>query len=151
MARAEQERQGLDARTTDKVQPGEQQPETDHQMEADESNRGVKNNVPFRDARDGHYFSYLMQTGGEQELALCLKFWGQDDWRTSEFDVFIDDALALSVNNSHKWRTSQWKTEEYPLPATLLQGKQQVRIKFVAKPGKQVGEIYEVRIVKSKK
>ena len=33
-------RQALEARTVDKVNPGEQQPETDHRMETDDSNKG---------------------------------------------------------------------------------------------------------------
>ena len=148
LAREEEERQALDARTVDKVQPGEQQPETDHKMEADLSNTGNTNDVFFRDARNGHYFSYLMQTGGETALTLRLTFWGQDEWRTCEFDIMIDDQLMCSVNNTHKWRTSQFKTEDYPIPADLLKGKKQVRIKFVSKQGKQVGEIYGVRLIK---
>ena len=148
LAREEQERQALEARTVDKVQPGEQQPETDHKMETDQSNRGNTNDVFFRDARNGHYFSYLMQTGGETELTLRLTFWGQDEWRTCEFDIMVDDQLMCSVNNTHKWRTSQFKTEDYPIPADLVKGKTQVRIKFVAKQGKQVGEIYGVRLIR---
>ncbi len=149
LAREEQERQALETRTVDKVQPGEQQPETDHKMETDRSNKGNTNNVFFRDARDGHYFSYLMQTGGNTDLTLRLLFWGQDEWRTCEFDIMVDDQLMCSVNNTHKWRTSQFKTEEYPIPAELLKGKTQVRVKFVAKPRKQIGEIYEVRLVRN--
>ena len=149
LAREEQERQAVEARTVDKVQPGEQQPETDHKMETDRSNTGNTNDVFFRDARDGHYFSYLMQTGGNTDLTLRLLFWGQDEWRTCEFDIMIDDQLVCSVNNTHKWRTSQFKTEEYPIPAELLKGKTQVRVKFVAKPRKQIGEIYGVRLVRN--
>ena len=148
LAKKEQERQALEARTVDKVQPGEQQPETDHKMETDRSNTGNTNDVFFRDARNGHYFSYLMQTAGETDLTLRLTFWGQDEWRTCEFDIMVDDQLLCSVNNTHKWRTSQFKTEDYPIPSNLLKGKAQVRIKFVAKPGKQVGEIYGVRLIK---
>ena len=148
LAKQEQERQALEARTVDKVQPGEQQPETDHKMETDRSNTGNTNDVFFRDARNGHYFSYLLQTGGETSLTLRLTFWGQDEWRTCEFDIMIDDQLMCSVNNTHKWRTSQFKTEDYAIPADLLKGKSQVRVKFVAKSGKQVGEIYGVRLIK---
>jgi DUF1680 family protein len=148
LAKKEQERQELEARTVDKVQPGEQQPETDHKMETDRSNTGNTNDVFFRDARNGHYFSYLMQTGGQTDLTLRLTFWGQDEWRTCEFDIMIDDQLMCSVNNTHKWRTSQFKTEDYVVPADLLKGKAQVRVKFVAKPGKQIGEIYGVRLIK---
>ena len=149
LAKAEQERQALEARTVDKVQPGEQQPETDHQMETDQSQVGNSNDVFYRDARDGHYFSYLMQTGGQTDLSLRLKYWGVGEWKTHEFDILIDDVLVKEVNNTGKYRISEFKYETYPVPADLLKGKQQVRVKFVAKPRRQIGEIYEVRLVKN--
>ena len=62
LADEEKARQALEARTVDKVNPGEQQPETDHRMETDDSNKGNTEGIFFRDAKDGHYFSYLMQT-----------------------------------------------------------------------------------------
>ena len=89
-----------------------------------------------------------MNTDGNTSLALQLKFWGQDEWRTCEFDIFVDDQLVQTVNNTHKWKTSQWKVEEYPIPASVLEGKKQVRVKFVAHERTQVGELYEVRLVK---
>lgn len=149
LAQEEKERMDLEARTTDKVQPGEQQPESDHFMEINgNSNKGVTNDVPFRDARNGASFSYLMQTNGEEALSLRIRYWGQDEWRTCEYDLYVDDTLVKSVNNSKKWRSSQWKYETYEIPASALKGKKQVRVKFVAKPNRQVGEIYEVRLVK---
>ncbi len=147
LAKEEEERQALEARTIDKVQPGEQQPETDHKMETDRSNVGNTNDVFWRDARDGHYFSYLMQTAGRTDLSLRLKFWGVGEWKTHEFDIFIDDQLLVSVNNTGKYRISQFKYETFDIPAAMLQGKTQVRVKFVAKPGKQIGEIYGVRLI----
>ncbi len=148
LAKAEQDRQALEARTVDKVQPGEQQPETDHKMETDRSSVGNTNDVFYRDARDGHYFSYLMQTGGQTDLSLRLKYWGVGEWKSHEFDILIDDVLVKEVNNTGKYRISEFKYETYPIPADLLKGKTQVRVKFVAKPRKQIGEIYEVRLVK---
>jgi len=147
LAQEERERQALEARTIDKVQPGEQQPETDHKMETDGSYTGNSNNVFFRDARDGHSFSYLMQTGGRTDLSLRLKYWGVGEWKTHEFDIFVDDVLVQSVNNTGKYRISEFKYETYELPATVLKDKKQVRVKFVAKPHRQIGEIYEVRLV----
>ena len=149
LAKLEQEHLALEARTTDKVQPGEQQPESDHFMETDDSFVGNTNDVFFRDARDGHYFSYLMQTAGETDLSLRLKYWGVGEWKTHEFDIFVDDVLVQSVNNTGKYRISEFKYEVYPVPAELLKGKTQVRVKFVAKPRKQIGEIYEVRLIKT--
>lgn len=148
IAKQEQERQALEASTVDKVQPGEQQPETDHQMETDESYTGNTNNVFYRDARNGHYFNYLMQTDGLTNLKLRLKYWGVGEWKSHEFDIYIDDVLLRSINNTGKYRISEFKAETYDIPATLLQDKKQVRVKFVAKPNKQIGEIYEVRLIK---
>ena len=148
IAKQEQERQALEASTVDKVQPGEQQPETDHQMETDESYTGNTNNVFYRDARNGHYFSYLMQTDGLTNLKLRLKYWGVGEWKSHEFDIYIDNVLLRSINNTGKYRISEFKAETYDIPATLLRDKKQVRVKFVAKPNKQIGEIYEVRLIK---
>ena len=149
LAKEEQERQALEARTVDKVQPGEQQPETDHKMETDRSQVGNTNDTFWRDASDGHYFSYLMQTGGQTDLSLRLKYWGVGEWKSHEFDVFVDDVLVKEVNNTGKYRISEFKYETYPVPAELLKDKQQVRVKFVAKPRKQIGEIYEVRLIRN--
>lgn len=148
LADEEKARQALGARTVDKVNPGEQQPETDHRMETDDSNKGNTEGIFFRDAKDGHYFSYLMQTKGETNLSLQLKFWGQDEWRTSEFDIYVNDKLLCSVNNSHRWRTTQFKTVDYAIPSEFVKGKKEIRVKFVAHKGKQVGQIYGVRLVK---
>ena len=148
LAKLEKERQELEDRTVDKVQPGEQQPESDHFMETDESFVGNSNDVFYRDANNGHYFSYLMQTGGQTNLSLRLKYWGVGEWKSHEFDIFVDDVLVTSVNNTGKYRISEFKYETYPVPEEALKGKQQVRVKFVAKPHRQIGEIYEVRLVK---
>ena len=148
LAKAEQEQQALEARTVDKVQPGEQQPEADHFMETDQSQTGNTNDVFWRDANNGHYFSYLMQTGGNTNLSLRLKYWGVGEWKSHEFDILVDDVVVTSVNNTGKYRVAEFKYETYPIPADLLKGKSQIRVKFVAKPGRQIGEIYGVRLVK---
>ena len=148
LAKQEQERQALEDHTVDKVQPGEQQPESDHFMETDDSFVGNSNDVFYRDASNGHYFSYLMQTGGQTNLSLRLKYWGVGEWKSHEFDIFVDDVLVTSVNNTGKYRISEFKYETYPVPEEALKGKKQVRVKFVAKPHRQIGEIYEVRLVR---
>ena len=148
LAKQEQERQALEDRTVDKVQPGEQQPESDHFMETDDSFVGNSNDVFYRDASNGHYFSYLMQTGGQTNLSLRLKYWGVGEWKSHEFDIFVDDVLVTSVNNTGKYRISEFKYETYPVPEEALKGKKQVRVKFMAKPHRQIGEIYEVRLVR---
>ena len=90
-----------------------------------------------------------MQTGGQTDLSLRLKYWGVGEWKSHEFDIFVDDVLVTSVSNTGKYRISEFKYETYPIPADALKGKKQVRVKYVDKPKKKIGEIYEVRLVKN--
>lgn len=89
-----------------------------------------------------------MQTKGETDLCLRLKYWGVGEWKSHEFDIFINDVLVKSVNNTGKYRISEFKYEINDIPANLLASKTQVCVKFVDKPHKQIGEIYGVRLIK---
>ena len=148
LSKEEEARQKLEAATVDKVQPGEQQPESDHFMETDKSFGGNQNNCGFRQTSNGSFFSYQMKTGGEKLLKVRLKFWGVDDWQSNEFDIFVDDVLVKSVNNTRKYRTSAFKFEEYEIPESAVKNKKQVRVKFVAHKNKDA-KIYEVRLLKA--
>ena len=43
----------------------------------------------------------------------------------------------------------RFKTVDYAIPASMLNGKNEVRVKFQAHKGKQVGQIYGVRIIRN--
>ena len=149
LARREKEMLALEARTLDVVAPGEQQPETDHQLLSERSNTGVTRDVHYRDAARGGWFSYDLATGGCSEgVTLYVKFWGAAEWATRRFDILVDDAPLLSIDNTGKWMQSQFKSEEYPVPASMLEGKESVRVKFVAGEGATVGGIYDLRLLK---
>ena len=139
----------LEGRTADHVQPAEQQPETDHKMQFERSTTGNTNNVFFREAQNGGWFSYELATQGKTELSLYVKYWGVDDWGTRRFDIMIDDEKLIEVNNSRRWRSSVFKTEEYRIPASMLEGKEYIRVRFQSYPGTQVGGLYELRLVES--
>ncbi|MBR5671066.1 MAG: glycoside hydrolase family 127 protein [Bacteroidales bacterium] len=149
LARKEAEMLALEARTLDHVTPGEQQPETDHKIESQRSNTGVTRDVHYRDARSGGWFSYDLATGGLSDgVSLYVKYWGAAEWATRKFDIFVDDELMLSVDNTGKWMQSQFIGEEYPVPAAMLKGKDSVRVKFVAQQGATVGGVYDLRLLK---
>ena len=75
----------------------------------------------------------MLQTGGQTDLSLRLKYWGVGEWKSHEFDILVDDVLVKEVNNTGKYRISEFKYETYPVPAELLKGKTQVRVKFVTR------------------
>ena len=149
LAAEEAARLKLEGRTVDKVQPAEQQPETDHKMLFERSTTGNTNNVFFREAQHGGWFSYELATEGKTDLALYLKYWGVDDWGTRSFEIYIDDEKMLEVNNTRRWLSSVFKTEEYKIPASMLEGKEYIRVRFQSRRGTQVGGIYDLRLVEA--
>jgi hypothetical protein len=149
LARKEREILALEARTLDAVAPGEQQPETDHHLLSERSTTGVTRDVHYRDAARGGWFSYEFATDGLSEgITLYVKYWGVAEWATRRFDISIDDEPLLSIDNTGKWMQSQFKSEEYPVPASMLEGKDKVVVRFRAADGATVGGIYDLRLLK---
>ena len=143
----EEMRLALDTRTLDAVNTGEQQPEADHGMKNKNSTAGNYNGEPWRDAGSGGFFSYNMATAGEKDLALRLRLWGNETGKC-DFDILVDDQPLASLNTSGKWNRNEFVEEEIPLPASLLEGKDNVNVKFVAKKGCSTGGIYHVRLIR---
>lgn len=139
----------LEKRTIDFVATGEQQPETDHAMLKQNSGSGNTNNEFYRDARDEGYFSYRMATGKETGLSLHVRYWGAE-WGNRKFDIYIDDEKLLTVDNTGKWNLSLFQEEEYPIPDAILNGKNDIRVKFQAIKENTAGAIYYIRLVRNK-
>jgi hypothetical protein len=149
LANIEKEKLALEKLTIDQVAPGEQQPETDHAMQSEKSNKGNNLNEFFREARDGGYFSYDLATKSETNLSLMVRYWGAE-WGTRKFELFIDDEKLVTEDNTGKWNQSMFKDVVYPIPDSMVKGKTHVRVKFQALPGSTAGAVYYVRLVRKK-
>ena len=149
LANIEKEKLALEKRTIDQVAPGEQQPETDHAMQQEKSNKGNNLNEFFREARDGGYFSYDLATKSETSLSLLIRYWGAE-WGNRKFDIFIDDEKLVTEDNTGKWNQSMFKEVAYPIPDSMVKGKTHVRVKFQALPESTAGAVYHVRLIKNK-
>lgn len=143
----EEMRLALDRRTVDAVNTGEQQPEVDHGMKFDRSNKGNFQGEPWRDASNGGYFSYMLSTDNIDSLALMVRYWGNENGKR-KFDILVDDTLLASENVSGKWKRDEFVNVEYPIPADLLAGKSHVTVTFRSHPGHSAGGIYHVRLIK---
>jgi hypothetical protein len=149
--RAEKERIILDQRTVDQVKPGEQQPETDHLMQAEKSGNNYYREESFRDAFDGGYFSYDLLTVNETNLLLRVRYWGDESGKR-EFDILVDNKLLLTENIVGKWNKKEFVEIEYPIPVILVKGKKNIRVRFQSKKGKdnRAGAVYHIRLMKPK-
>ena len=147
--RIEKERMILDQRTVDQVNPGEQQPETDHLMQMEKSGNNYFREESFREASDGGFFSYDLLTGNETDLLLRVRYWG-DEGGKREFDILVDNRLLLTENIVGKWKKKEFVETEYPIPASMLKGKKSIRVRFQAKKGKnnRAGAVYHIRLMR---
>ena len=147
---AEQQKLRLDRRTVDAVATAEQQPEVDHQIKNENSTTGNFQGEPWRDARDGGFFSYNLATRGETTLNLMVRYWGNET-ADRTFDILIDGERLVEENLVGKWNKSELVNVEYPIPASMLKGKQSVTVTFRSRPGTVAGGVFYVRLVKPDK
>jgi hypothetical protein len=149
LSKSEEKRLALERRTIDKVNTGEQQPETDHKMQSQNSRTGNNFDEMYREAGREGYFSYDMVTNSETDLDLHVRYWGAE-WGSRKFDIYIDDKKLITEDNTNRWNQSQFQNVEYSIPNSMVEGKEHIRVKFQALPYSTAGGVYYVRLVRKK-
>ncbi|MFN2126421.1 MAG: beta-L-arabinofuranosidase domain-containing protein [Anaerolineales bacterium] len=149
LSKSEEKRLALESRTVDKVNTGEQQPETDHKMQSQNSRTGNNFDEMYREAGREGYFSYDMVTNSETDLDLHVRYWGAE-WGSRKFDIYIDDKKLITEDNTNRWNQSQFQNVEYSIPNSMVEGKKHIRVKFQALPYSTAGGVYYVRLVRKK-
>jgi len=145
---AERERQALEARTLDLVQPGEQQPEVDHAYQGRDSGTGSMLGRAWRDS--GERFSYLLRprrpVADGATLRLLLTVFG-GEWQAG-MDVAVDGHRIGSLVLDGKGK-DDLVVEALALPeaaAAALRGAG-ARVEFSAHAGRRTPRLFELRLV----
>jgi len=146
LANREKEKLAIEKRTLDNIAPGEQQPETDHKIQKENSGTGNTQNIMYRDARNGGYFSYEMATRAATHVTLMVRYWGAE-WGNRKFDIYIDDVKLVTEDNTGRWNQSQFKDVTYAVPEAMLKEKSSIRVKFQAAAGSTAGAVYNIRLL----
>lgn len=146
LAREERERLALEARTVDQVQPGEQQPEVEHNFRGERTTTGVHRDRRFRDARG--WFSYDLTAPAGRALELQVTYFS-GDWRR-EFDVLVNDEVVGTFDLERR-RGDEFVDVTYPIPQRLVEAAEQGRltVKFAAREGSTAGGVYGVRLLRA--
>jgi DUF1680 family protein len=143
--REEQERMALAARTIDEFQPGEQQPEVEHNYQGEGSTTGTHLGRRYRDARG--WFSYDFEIPADTPLELQVTYFSGD--RGREFDILANDQVIGSFELRR--RGEEFVDVTYPIPeeitSQLVDGK--LTIKFHAREGSTAGGVYGLRLLKA--
>ncbi len=132
-----------EANTLDRVAPGEQQPEVEHDFVGQNSDSSIRNGQRWR---RGDWFQYTLNTRGEKAVNLVVTYWGGDMGRA--YDIFANGEL-LATETVDGSKPNQYLEKHYPIPAKILDGATNGRatIKFSSKSGPAAG-VYDVRLMK---
>lgn len=147
IAASESDKLLLEERTIDQVQPGQQQPESDHYIMSSNSNTGTHMNEFWRDTRNGGYFSYQLSTDNEINLSLMVRYWGNESGNRT-FNILIDNEKFATERLTNKWNVSEFKDVEYNIPNELVEGKSKIRVKFQAPSNGYAGGIFYLRLLR---
>jgi hypothetical protein len=141
---AEKETQALDKITVDQVAPGEQQPETDHHLQSENSSTGYFQNRHWRDAKA--WFSYDLKAVPDKALSLSVTYAGGDKGRN--FTILVNDTKIADVSLKGE-KPGGFVTNTYPVPADLIAQAPNgvLTVKFTAQLGSVAGGVYDVRLV----
>ena len=136
----------LAAQTVDQLNPGEQQPETEHGFAGEGSRAGVNGQRHWRDATD--WFSYQLSDPKGQGAILRLGYFSGDQGR--QFTIYINGIKLADVSLQANAQEAFYEVD-YPLSAAIRASLQNGKytLKLVAKPGSIAGGLYGVRLLKS--
>ncbi|WP_027388760.1 glycoside hydrolase family 127 protein [Chryseobacterium gregarium] len=140
-AREEEEIRKLDNITTDKIQLGEQQPESDHFIDSKDSNIGYMEDRHFREAKG--WFSYQMRNKDKNAKYLYLLYFDANNNRTLNME--INGIKAISKNFDGKLGSSP-QSLLIPVPESESR-KEVLTVKFNSGEKSLTPKIIEVRLL----
>jgi len=137
----EQEKIRLDRITLDRVVSGEQQPESDHFVQSEQSIIGFIEATHWREARG--WFSYQLRNKDSKGEFVYLAYFNRD--RNRQTDIYINDTKIKSL---YLQGDQEDRITELLLPVPESEkGKETLTIRFVAKEGAATAKIAEVRLL----
>ena len=128
----------------DKVAPGEQQDEIDHNFQSENSTTGTFKYSKWRDARG--WFSFGLKDPNNAATKFQVMYYGKDNGR--EFDIFVNNML-ISTQKLDGSKGDDFFTVDYKIPDDCKKdAKGLYLIKFVAKSNSIAGGVFNILSLK---
>ncbi|HOQ05311.1 MAG TPA: glycoside hydrolase family 127 protein [Anaerohalosphaeraceae bacterium] len=143
LAAQERARQAREEATLDWVAPGEQQPETEHDLQGEGLETGIHNG---RRWRHGSWIQYTLDPRGAQEVILSVTYSGDD--RGREFDILVNGTVIATQQLTGE-KPNHFIEKRYPIPAEILRAAagKRLTVRFAAKRW-LAGGLYDVRLLR---
>jgi len=138
-------RKELENMTVDFIQPGEMQPERDHNFQGENSRPTRFRGRAGREAR-GSSFSFDMKILADSPVALVVDYWGQT-LRSTDFDILVNDIVIATETISRD--DGDFVDITYPIPGEITVGKFKVTVTFKPRDENSIaGPVYGIRIIR---
>jgi DUF1680 family protein len=135
----------IKAAEIDFVQPGEMQPERNHNFKGEKTSAGSFKERPDRESRSG-WFSYDMKVLPDGPVAIAVDYWGGFPG-SKTFDILANNTIIATENITNR-KDGQFITIQYDIPKEITKGKNKVTIKFQAHQGNMAGPVFGVRSIR---
>ena len=136
----------LEAATIDFFQPGEMQPEREHNFKDLKTWTGENKNRKFREVDRGGWFSCQMKIYKDEPIDLVVEYWGGYTG-SKTFDILVNETKIATENISNK-KPGEFLDVTYEIPQNLISGKKIINVKFVPHEGHRAGPVFGVRTVR---
>lgn len=141
-----EEKKQLEAATIDFFQPGEMQPEREHQFKDFKTWTGENKNRKFREVDRGGWFTCEMKVNKSEAVTLVVEYWGGYTG-SKTFDILVNDTKIATENISGK-KPGEFIDVAYEIPQNLISGKNKITVKFLPHEGHRAGPVFGIRTVK---
>jgi uncharacterized protein len=129
----------------DFVQPGEMQPERNHNFRGEKTSSGSFKERTNRESRGG-WFSFDMKSNPDGKVALIVDYWGGFPGAKT-FDILVNDIIIATENISNK-EDGRFISVRYDIPEEISGGKARLNVKFKARENNMAGPVFGIRLIK---
>ena len=136
----------LESRTVDRVNPGQEQNERDHNVQGEQTGAGDFSGRKWRHATDGGWFSWKLKVLPEPPQELRVTYWGSDGGNRV-FDILIDGA-KLATQRLQQNKPGQFYDEVYAIPPEMIKDKEKVTVRFQAARGAWAGGVFGCAVLR---
>jgi hypothetical protein len=136
----------LEKETYDFFQPGEMQPERNHNFQGEKVYVVEMKDRKARQAERGGWFSFEMKVVEDAPMALVFEYWGGYTGKKI-FDIQVD-GLKVATQDISGIKDGSFLTRRYPVPEDVTIGKEKITVKIMPHPGSRGGPVFGVRTVR---
>ncbi|NLL72740.1 MAG: hypothetical protein GX237_04360 [Clostridiales bacterium] len=135
------EKARLERITLDSIPVGNDQYESQHNVQGVNTSSGPFGGLVYRDASQGGWFSYDLKVDPTVNNNLLVKYYSGDVGRT--FNIYVDDTLLVQETLGNP-NPNNFYEKLYSIPKELVEGKTQITVKFETRGASYAGGIFDI-------